>query len=464
MQVKVFEADDMRSALDKVKKQLGSQALILSSRKVFRKNRFGLPKKAGIEVTAAVDGDLEAPGAGGPENVGSRPAKNHRERFSLEVSENTAKTDDKTSGSPGEAAANPGTYNRGGAFETLLRGEKRGSGKAPLPEEPESGTGEELLREIREMRQSFASLSRQVNQARGEWTRQLMASSSGGEVPDFPDAFLAQLQDCGISCAVVQMLVEAMSAETKAAMTAGRRSETDWLEALIASGIQTRYPLAGAPGPAKKRMAFIGPTGVGKTTTIAKVAANYMLQYGGNIALATIDNYRIAAAEQLKIYGRIMNVPVETARTPSDLARILARHEDRDLVLVDTAGRSPKDDLSYRELADFLDPSPGIEKHLVLSATTREGDLFSAVNRFGGLNVNGLVFTKLDECDRPGALLNVCMQTGYPLSMLTNGQRVPEDFLPPAPRRIAETILMKNEVDEQWNTEENRTRQEHSVH
>ena len=177
------------------------------------------------------------------------------------------------------------------------------------------------------------------------------------------------------------------------------------------------------------RLALIGPTGVGKTTTLAKLAAHYLSRFSHSIALITIDTYRIAAVEQLKVYGEIMHLPVEVVITPEQLDQALARHSDKELVLIDTAGRSPKDSLCIEELATFLRPELGIDKHLVLSATTREIELFDILKRFDGLGIDRTIFTKIDECSHLGALLNVQIHSGKPLSFVTNGQRVPEDLL-----------------------------------
>jgi flagellar biosynthesis protein FlhF len=176
---------------------------------------------------------------------------------------------------------------------------------------------------------------------------------------------------------------------------------------------------------------------VGKTTTIAKLAANLLLEGGIRIALVTIDTYRIAAVEQLKVYGELMNVPVEVVLTPEQLQEVFARHQDKDLILIDTAGRSPKDEESIADLNKFLGPESATEIHLVLAASTRDSELQSTVRNFGRLPLNSLVFTKLDECDQCGSLLNVPLHQDLPLSYLTNGQRVPEDLLVADPAAVA---------------------------
>jgi flagellar biosynthesis protein FlhF len=190
-------------------------------------------------------------------------------------------------------------------------------------------------------------------------------------------------------------------------------------------------------------MALVGPTGVGKTTTIAKLAAAYLKQFGQKLALVTIDTYRIAAVEQLKVYGEIMNLEVEVVMSPNQLEEVLCRHQDKKLLLIDTAGRSPKDEVSVQELADFLRPELKIESHLVLAATARNQELYEAVKQFGALDLKSFIFTKLDECESFGALLNVHTKNNYPLSYLTDGQKVPEDLMIADPKKIAGLIMGK---------------------
>ncbi len=480
MQVKIFEADDMRSALEKVKKALGPQALILSTRNVLKKNRLGLPGKTVIEVTAAVDGDLES-GPGGSDTSGSS-FYNRKGAFEKAL-------EDKAPEMAGDADDGPADARKSETAETSRRTPgRRSAGGSRTPSGPATPSGKptekppqansrlsheerrpDLAREIREMRESFSVLSRQFSQVRGEWMKYWLGAFAGNGAPEagFPQGqgdVLLRLHRAGLDASILQSFRDAMAENPEQDACPDPETLVSLLESFIAKYMKTNDPLV----PTKcgrRRIAFVGPTGVGKTTTLAKVAANFMLNHSANIALLTIDNYRIAAAEQLKVYGRIMNVPVEVARTPEQLQKILAGHEDKDLVLIDTAGRSPRDDMSRRELAGFLEPLPGVENHLVLSAATRQEDLFSAVGRFGEMALHGIVFTKTDECDTYGQIINVGLAAGYPLSMLTNGQRVPEDYLPPDPSRLAELILTNNEVPEQWNsTEEKETRRERFVH
>jgi flagellar biosynthesis protein FlhF len=195
----------------------------------------------------------------------------------------------------------------------------------------------------------------------------------------------------------------------------------------------------------QRRIALVGPTGVGKTTTLAKIAANYLSRYSPSIALITIDTYRIAAVEQLKVYGEIMRLPVDVVITPEQLKQALVKHSDKELILIDTAGRSPRDSYCIDELASFLPAELDIDKHLVLSAGSRENELLSTIERFNALGISNTIFTKVDECATLGILLNVQIQNSNPLSYVTNGQRVPEDLLEVSPKIVAQLIMAQHE-------------------
>lgn len=195
----------------------------------------------------------------------------------------------------------------------------------------------------------------------------------------------------------------------------------------------------------KKRIVLVGPTGVGKTTTIAKLAAIFSILEKKRVALATVDTYRVAAVDQLKTYADIIALPLEVTYSPKELQNALTRHEDKDLVLIDTAGRSPLDEMAMAELKAFLEPCPGLDIFLVIGATTKQADLVEIINRFGDLPIKHLIFTKLDETRRYGVILNVVNRMRKGLAYVTTGQRVPDDIDVPDPVQIAR-LLMKVSV------------------
>ena len=253
--------------------------------------------------------------------------------------------------------------------------------------------------------------------------------------------------------ALTKLGIEAEAAQTIAhyavsQLTARQLGDPALLNAFfgktIADLVQTTQSLLPQPGE-QKRLALIGPTGVGKTTTIAKLAAAFLLSGGKRVAMITIDTYRIAAVEQLKVYGEIMNVPVEVVMTAEQLRDVMLRHSNKDLILIDTAGRSPKDDVSLDELQQFLSVDPEIEPHLVLSATTRERDLYETYRRFSALQPKSLLMTKLDECECLGVLLNIHLRNNCPLSYLANGQKVPEDLVQADAELVSAMILENSE-------------------
>ncbi len=195
----------------------------------------------------------------------------------------------------------------------------------------------------------------------------------------------------------------------------------------------------------KRRIVLVGPTGVGKTTTIAKLAAIFAILEKKSVALATVDTYRIAAVDQLKTYADIISVPLEVAYTPGELEDALRKHQDKDLILIDTAGRSPLNELQMTELKAFLEPCQDVEIFLVLGATTKYADLLETVMRFNQLPIKQLVFTKLDETRHCGAILNIVNKTRKAVAYITTGQNVPDDIEVPDPDKIARMILQVSE-------------------
>ncbi|MBL3593315.1 MAG: flagellar biosynthesis protein FlhF [Synergistaceae bacterium] len=176
------------------------------------------------------------------------------------------------------------------------------------------------------------------------------------------------------------------------------------------------------------RSLFIGPTGMGKTTTIAKLGAAFALWENRKVLLLTADTYRIAAVEQLRTYAKILGVPMEVVYGPDDLPRILGRYADVDVVLLDTAGRSQNDDekvAEYRRLYEAFEPQ---STHLVLAGNVKYHDMLDIIDRMNVVPIDGLIATKLDETKSAGSLLNVVFNFNLPLTFLTAGQNVPNDI------------------------------------
>ncbi|HLR41063.1 MAG TPA: flagellar biosynthesis protein FlhF [Virgibacillus sp.] len=186
---------------------------------------------------------------------------------------------------------------------------------------------------------------------------------------------------------------------------------------------------------------FVGPTGVGKTTTIAKIAANCMLNDHKKVAFITTDTYRIAAIDQLKTYARILNIPIEVAYTTKDYQMALKKFASYDVILVDTAGRNFRDDKYIHELKNMIDFNVNTESYLVLSLTAKSQDITDVQLQFQQLDIKKVIFTKADETKQYGSMLNIVLKSHLGIAYLTNGQDVPEDLIRPTPEKIGEYIV-----------------------
>lgn len=186
---------------------------------------------------------------------------------------------------------------------------------------------------------------------------------------------------------------------------------------------------------------FIGPTGVGKTTTIAKLAANYNLEKGLNVGLISADTYRIAAVEQLKVYSDILNIPLEVIYSPDEIHDAISCLDNRDIIMVDTAGRSHKNHEHIKELELLLDEVKNKGVYLVISSTTKNSDLKDILNTYAFLKDYKIIFTKLDEVSTYGSILNIAMTEPESLSYITTGQSVPDDIEVVTSNKILDMLL-----------------------
>ena len=188
-------------------------------------------------------------------------------------------------------------------------------------------------------------------------------------------------------------------------------------------------------------VALIGATGVGKTTKLAKIAARFVLEKNIRAALITVDTYRISAVEQLKTYSDIIGLPLEIVYSPDELKVAIHKHRDKDLILIDTAGRSQHNEYQMKELQEFLAVNSHIECHLVMSATTKNRDAAEILDKFSACEPDRVIFTKTDETSSVGLILNLLAKRDIALSFLTNGQSVPDDIIPATPQKLAELLL-----------------------
>ncbi|MCT1903768.1 flagellar biosynthesis protein FlhF [Oceanobacillus sojae] len=190
-----------------------------------------------------------------------------------------------------------------------------------------------------------------------------------------------------------------------------------------------------------KVIQFVGPTGVGKTTTIAKIAARMQLTENKRVAFITLDTYRIAAVEQLKTYAKILHIPVQVAYNKQEYREYIEQLKDYDVILVDTAGRNYRDDAYLNDLADWMNPDQ-VTNYLVLSMTAKPKDFLDIYGKFDAVGIHGLILTKLDETEQYGNILNaVSSYSGIRIGYMTNGQDVPEDMVDPTISQLSRIII-----------------------
>jgi flagellar biosynthesis protein FlhF len=401
MRIKRYEAPTIQEALMKVKKDLGPEAVILYT-KTFRKGGvLGLFGRPTAEITAGVDLNLL-------EDVGRKrkgPIDPSKTPDQPEVSV------PKIAVATVSASAHPGL---GGGID------------------PARVKVKALQRELNEMKtSSVAGLLRDLN-----------SSDASVVLSDGFNKLKKRLVKQEVEDFLIQKIVKGMLSEK--IDPENHDQVFTWLTKFVANAIKVAPPAPAANF--QKVIAFVGPTGVGKTTTLAKLAARFSLIERKKVALVTADTYRIAATEQLKTYGKIMGIPVEVADSADDIPLILSKYKHCDLVLVDTAGRSPSNEEQLEELKRFIAKSQSDEIHLVLSATTKYFDMIRIIERFGAVApINRMILTKLDETRFYGAFLNLMNNFQIPLSYYAIGQNVPDDLEVPEvlslSERIARSIL-----------------------
>ncbi len=267
-------------------------------------------------------------------------------------------------------------------------------------------------------------------------------------LPELPSALVPTYSQL-IEADVPEVLARRLVRHVAEHLEPDQFDHPDSIRAALTDAVELSIPVAPpikAIVGTRRVIALVGPTGVGKTTTVAKLAANFKLAHGVRVGLITVDTYRIAAVEQLKTYAEIIDLPLAVVNDPVEMPRALDELGAVDIVFIDTAGRSPRDEVKIRELAEFLLQARPDEVHLVLSAVAGQRSLRSAVERFATVQVDRLILTKLDEADSLGGVLAVLGLSSRPLSYLTTGQAVPDDIEPADRKRLARLILRQEDL------------------
>ncbi len=412
MKIKKFVGSSMSECLLKVKKELGENAVILDSRRVPRGGPFSFLLTDLVEVIASTE-DRHLPLKGRPARPGG-----------------VAK------GQAGSAAGQPV---QGGMRP--LNGGRAGSGANRYP-----GEGDEEAA-------NAAELSMISDDIKGlkETVQQITEHLKFRQLPSLP-AELEQLHrnllDNGVEDRIASTLTQEMTLELAGNDFEDRTVLVRALHEKIARLLKAA-PTTTEKGKARV-IALVGPTGVGKTTTLAKMATHPQIYGRKRVALVSADTYRIAAVEQLKTFATIANIPMEAVYRPADIRRAIERYSDRDVILIDTAGRSQNDRSQLNDLIAFMEFAHPDEVHLVLSISTRLDDQLDVLAKFREADARRLIFTKLDETTSFGMILNVCAHERKPVSLLTCGQNVPDDIVSPSQAQLMRLASQRSYFREEF--------------
>ena len=397
MKVKTYKNRSLQEGLEDIKRDLGNEALILSTRSVSERPRFSFFKRQAWEITAALE---------------------EKERASVPLPASPAVP--LARGRLAEVPVVQGMQcppREGDSASKASAGGRVATAVAVAPAPARDTRMDALIEEISDLKKSFRTFSKAIP----------AKSDLGG-------GLYAELLAQGIDHDLADHLVSTASR--------GKPAPTELRERvrrLLADQLIIAPP---AEFHAKTRMvsAFVGPTGVGKTTTIAKIAGHASVRMKKKVALVSTDMFRIGGQEQLTRFGELLGIRTYGCADVATLKDLVASLDDQDLVLIDTPGSSPSD-LARLAKLEQVTSAADAKVHLVISATTRSEDITKIVSRFQRFSPNSVIFTKIDETDSKGPLAGDLLRNELAVSYLTNGQRVPEDLLIPRAGELARFVL-----------------------
>ncbi len=397
MIIKKFQGKTEEEALQKAKEAMGNNVVIMNKKTIKKAGILGFFSKPVVEITAALEEVYEAK----PAQPKTEIAQNRAERAADIIATFSEKTQGKTKET--EALEEKIDTLQSLLMQQLHQEEKEEKEQEKITKEEAEEVSEERLAITKLIYNKMVENEvdeKYVNQIMGEIEKTLKSD-----------------------CSVDQTL---SSIYQKMILKLGQPKSIEWTEG------------------ERKVVFFIGPTGVGKTTTIAKIASKFSLEENAKVALVTADTYRIAATEQLRTYANILNIPFRVVYNGEDLTEAMKVFDDYDLILVDTSGHSSKNLEQLDEtkkLMNSIKDQEDIMAYLVLSTTTKYRDLLNIVDAYKDIPDYRLIFTKLDETSCLGNILNMKLYTGADLSYVTDGQNVPDDIEQLDPQRIVKQLL-----------------------
>ena len=394
MKIKKYVARDFKTAIQRAKKEMGRDAIILHTRQVKKGGILGFIYPPRVEITVVVDDqlqvDMDRHRLG---NISGKPAGNQ---------------------SPISAS-----------IDTTV----------PDSSNENSSREDVVLQEIQRMKNLITDIKSRMYEVE-------VIKGIPEQVQEFYEILINNQVNQDIALEVVNSVATRLP-------TDGYNDDT-WARDVclhtLQEVIQQIQPIQVNPERKGMIVFMVGPTGVGKTTTIAKLAANLTFLDSKSVALITLDTYRVSAAEQLRTFAEIIGIPISVVFTPAEMMLAIEQYQEKDLIFVDTAGRSPYNSEQMEELQEFVNIAKPDETILVMSVTTDNSDLINIYQCFQSIGVDKLIFTKLDETCNYGSILNAIYEIKKPIAYVTTGQNVPDDIEVPDSLRLAQMLLRRDDV------------------
>ncbi|WP_022670533.1 flagellar biosynthesis protein FlhF [Hippea alviniae] len=393
MIVKTYRANTVQEALKKIKAELGEDAIILSSKKVKKGGFFSFFKKEIYEVTAAVD---------------DKPPKQNR---SFEA---VAKKYAKVEFSQKKQSETEKLEERVKKLEQLIV----------------SAGKESIEKLVSDIKADLNDLKTAINYVKKDNDVDI------SKIPLGMNKYFTYMCEIGIKRKYAYKIAIGLYKTIDKTRLNDEEYVKEYLSAVLSQFFKKSIPT-------NKNIVLLGPTGVGKTTTLAKLAAIYKLKMDKKVGIITTDTYRIGAVDQLLNYAKIMDIPAIVSITKEDFINAIEELKDTDVVLVDTVGRSPNDIKRLKEIFGMFQGDTRLHLSLVIAINTKEEDCLNTFKQFSTLPINDLIFTKVDETKTPGTMLNLVVKLKKPVAWVSYGQDVPDDIMEAEPLKISSLIVKR---------------------
>lgn len=469
MRVKRYIVENMPDAMQRIRSELGRDAVILSTKEIKIGGFLGMFQKKKIEVVAAVENDSQV-----RTTKQTRPKKSPQENVRNEhsymsVQEVAAPIMNVPKRAVPEAYKRTNDVLKAGLNESVQQQKENGIDMVSMAVDTASEFTEEIQinstvgrdqdsQQLTFMQETPVELNKNISQKSSDdpilqeikemklWMAKMAKQSiMKQEIPESLQHMQEQLIQQEVDVNLREEWIEgALEKWEESGQTLTDVELQQYIYDKASTLLSDRF--GGGINNTTRIVYVAGPTGVGKTTTIAKLAAEQLFKYQRKVGFITSDTYRISAVEQLRTYASILNIPLEVVQSPGDMQRAMQRLDYCDLIIMDTAGRNYRNELLVSELQSLLTHAGDSETYLVLSLASKTQDMMKVTEHFNKYNLDKVIFTKQDETGSYGSIFNLLHHFPLHLSYMTNGQNVPDDLILPDPKMLCDLLLGEREV------------------